>query len=256
MESVGHNEKQENSGVVVQANQFARSTGSDCTALSAKIIYLLISRIGKESKLDETGAICVEADGEEIWSVLGIREHRSTEYLADLLRTVAKSLFFSITERTTEMYPWFFHVSFDKTQPKGHIAFKFNPMLNEYLLNQNKNFTQYNLSNIIALRSPHSVRLYNLLCSHAYSGEADIDSDDLRFIMNLTKATCGEDKCPEFWRMKQRVLDPAIAEINEKTDLCVTMDVRRQPGGVRTLHFGIQRAAQDTPICGEIEAED
>ena len=253
MESIRKCSKEENEGMVVQSNQFVRSTGSDCTALSAKIIYLLISRIGKNPKLDETGAICVEADGDDIWSVLGNHEHRTTEYLADLLRTAAKSLFFSVTDRTAEMYPWFLHVSFDKTQPRGHISFKFNPMLNEYLLDQKKNFTQYNLSNIIALRSPHSVRLYNLLVSHAYSGEANIDLGVLRFIMNLTKSTCGEDKCPEFWRMKQRVLDPAIAEINEKTDLRVSIDVQRQGGSSRMLHFGIQRIAQNTPISDEID---
>lgn len=226
--------------LVVQSNQFVRTTGSDCTALSAKIIYLLISKIRNDSPLDESGAICVDVEGSEIWKTIGNDKNRTTEYLSDLLRTVSKALYFSTENRAAEMYPWFSRVSFDRADPKGTVHFKFNPYLNEYLLDQKRNFTKYNLKYIMALRSPHSVRLYNLLISYAYMPEVEIRADDLRFILNLTKSTCGKNRCSELWRMRQRVLDPALEEINEKTDLRVKMEVAGDTKN-RTIRFRLRR---------------
>lgn len=226
--------------VVVQANRFAQNTGSDCTLLSAKIIYLLISQITNDTPLDAGGSICIDLSGREIWKAIGCAKNRSMDYLSELLVSVSKALFFSTTDYVTEMYPWFSSVTYDKKDPKGAVRFKFNPLLNRYLLSQRKNFTKYNLENIMALRSPYSVRIYNLLVSYAYEKEATISEDDLRFLLNLTHSTCGEDKYSALWRLKQRVLEPALEEINTKTDLRVKMNVTGSTQA-RMIHFEIAR---------------
>jgi plasmid replication initiation protein len=91
------------------------------------------------------------------------------------------------------------------------------------------------------------VRLYELAKSYAYKGQVDISVDALR--ENLMA-----DVYPAFGNFKQRVLAPAIKEINEYTDIEVTYDCITDKGelvkgrlqGKRITHLRFYIKNKDT----------
>ena len=76
-----------------------------------------------------------------------------------------------------------------------------------------KNFTKYRLANIVQLTSVYAVRLYELLICWLGQGlhNKEFDIDDFRRLMGV------DDKYSQFGQLKDRVITPALEQINEFT---------------------------------------
>jgi plasmid replication initiation protein len=90
-------------------------------------------------------------------------------------------------------------------------------------------FTTIDLLAVSQLKSTHAVRLYELLSQFKSTGYRVMTLEDFRWAMdcvNTNKATKN---------LKQQVLNPAIKQINEKSDLfCIVADIKE---GVRITGF-------------------
>ena len=82
------------------------------------------------------------------------------------------------------------------------------------LLHLQKNFTAYDLRNIINL-GVYPVRVYELLKQYESIGRRSLYIDDMKKMFNLS------EEYPKFSNFYQKVIDPAIKEINKYTDLKV-----------------------------------
>ena len=81
-------------------------------------------------------------------------------------------------------------------------------------------FTTIDLLAVSQLTSVHSVRLYELLSQFKSTGYRVISVDDFRFAMDVVNTNKGTKE------LKRRVLNPAIKQLNEKSDLfCTVSDV-------------------------------
>ena len=93
----------------------------------------------------------------------------------------------------------------------------YNIKYEKYLLNlveKGGNYTQYELWNILSLKSRYSIRLYELFRSYAYQNKKEFEIDRLRGLLCVENYELYHD-------FKRRILDKAIAEINQYTDLKV-----------------------------------
>ena len=105
----------------------------------------------------------------------------------------------------------------------------------------------------IGLRSQYALRLYSWAKKHAAAGEKKISLEELRKVLGLesVKDDAGNiiQEAPlQLWaNFRQRALDTAIAEINEKTDLNIALESlgRSKHRRVTTLTFTIK--TQPTP---------
>ena len=89
--------------------------------------------------------------------------------------------------------------------------------LKPYLLDITKNYTRYELINILALTSSYAVQLYEILKSYAWTGRWVVTVDDFKAKLGLDKL-----KSYEAWgNVKNRVIEVAVRQISEKTDLSV-----------------------------------
>jgi plasmid replication initiation protein len=105
------------------------------------------------------------------------------------------------------------------TNKKSGIAtIRVDEDLVPFLYALGKNFTQYNLYNILAMRSAFSVRIYELMKSHAYKREPiNYELDALKRLL-MVDGVASYSRFPDF---RRRVLEPAMKEINELTDIRV-----------------------------------
>ena len=99
------------------------------------------------------------------------------------------------------------------TQKRG-VNIRFATDIYPYLSELEKNFTKYRLANIVQLTSVYAVRLYELLICWLGQGlhNKEFDIDDFRRLMGV------DDKYSQFGQLKDRVITPALEQINEFTD--------------------------------------
>ena len=82
-------------------------------------------------------------------------------------------------------------------------------------------FTTIDLLAVSQLTSTHAVRLYELLSQFKSTGYRVISVDDFRFAMDVVNTNKGTKE------LKRAVLNPAIKQLNEKSDLfCIVQDIK------------------------------
>lgn len=117
----------------------------------------------------------------------------------------------------------------------GVISFEFSQRLKPYLLQLKSRYTKYPLSCILMFKSSYSIRLYELLKSCEYKGEAYFDLPDLREMLGI------EDRYPEYRDFKRRVTNTAQKELNKVSDIAFDYKERKQGRKVMGLEFKIRR---------------
>lgn len=112
----------------------------------------------------------------------------------------------------------------------GVVRVEFGRNISKYLTGNLDRFTAIPLLMLGQFHSIHTIRLYELLKQYKFTGFLKISIDDFRFSM-----AC---KYPRMNTLKQRVLDPALKEINEKTDLKVAFkQLKSGHRGGAVTHF-------------------
>lgn len=120
----------------------------------------------------------------------------------------------------------------------GTVLMRLNEDAKPYLLQLRDMFTSFELSNILNLKSKYSIRIYQLMKSHSYRKELIITLDDLKYRLSL------DDKKQKSYRLfsnvSERVLKPAMREINDKTDITIDYEAIKQGRKIYALRFKIK----------------
>jgi len=104
----------------------------------------------------------------------------------------------------------------DKRTAKVRI--KFHEDMLPYLQHLKTEYTRYKLWYVMTMRSEYSIRLYELLKSVAGKQVWNFKVDELKKIFMC-------ENYARFNDLRKRVIDPAVTEINEKTDINVTYEL-------------------------------
>jgi hypothetical protein len=127
------------------------------------------------------------------------------------------------------------------------ISVTFHPKLKPYLLNLQSIYTTYALHHVARLRSPHAIRIYELLKQRQKIGHRTITVDELRSILMV------EDIYPRYSNLKQKVILPAQDEIANVTDIAFSFVENKRAGKVESLTFTIHanapRVAEDSAVA-------
>ena len=102
----------------------------------------------------------------------------------------------------------------------GIVQLKLDKDMKPYLLNLKANFTSYEVGFTLKFRSKYAIRLYELAKSYQYHDDTPFTRvypiDELREILDA-------ETYPQYKNFKQRVLTPAIREINEYSDKTIEL---------------------------------
>lgn len=115
----------------------------------------------------------------------------------------------------------------------GKVRVSFHSSVTPYLFDLTDHFTVYNLRNVLCLSSKYSFRLYEIFTAYKYKKVYIVQIEEL-------KKRIGAENYKLFGNLKQRILDPSVKEINEYTDLNVTMEVRKINKQADSLVFTIE----------------
>jgi plasmid replication initiation protein len=91
-----------------------------------------------------------------------------------------------------------------------------NSNIKQYLIDLSRNFTKYELYNILALKSKYSIRLYELFKSYAFQRVKEIELEELKELLGAVNY--------EYRDFKRRIMDKTCEEINYYTDINVSYE--------------------------------
>ncbi|PHM33610.1 RepB family plasmid replication initiator protein [Xenorhabdus mauleonii] len=121
---------------------------------------------------------------------------------------------------------------------EGKSEIVFADSIMPYLTQLKGQFTKIAIKNVAALKRTYSIRIYELLQQFKQTGDRTIYLEDLRSILGI------EDKYKTFKSLNQLLLIPAIKELNEKSDLVVSVDTVKKGRTVVALHFQFKEDKQ------------
>jgi plasmid replication initiation protein len=125
---------------------------------------------------------------------------------------------------------------------EGWVEFSFTPQIAPLLLalrGEKTPFTSYQLSRVAGLKSIHSWRLFECLLSWRAKGRWEPTIEEFCYTMDLPPSYQ-----KDFGAIRRRVIDPAMAELTEKDNLIITLDLKKSGRKVTGLDFKFRENPQ------------
>lgn len=216
--------------LVVKHNDLIQKAKYNLTATEQKLILYAISKIKPTDKeLDK-----IEIRVEDFCSICGIdKTYFYTEFKEIIDNLDAKSYWVQTDEKLFK-FRWFSEAEY--VNGEGKVRVLLNTNLKKYLIDLKDHFTEYELYNILALKSKHSIRLFELFKSYSYQSYISFDIEEFRKLLYIDTVTY-----KNFNNLKVKVLDRAIEEINHYTELEVEYKTITKGRKVIEIAFYIKR---------------
>jgi plasmid replication initiation protein len=117
----------------------------------------------------------------------------------------------------------------------GLVEFIFAPAVIPFITRLEKEFTTYRISQIGNMTSIYAVRIYELLVQYLSIGKRELTVGELKKTLEL------EDEYSRILDLKIRVIDVAMKQINEHTDIDVSYEQIKTGRFVTSFIFSIKK---------------
>lgn len=220
--------------LVTVANNLINSSYS-LTLLEKRFILSLVSKINNNLKGQET------LDSRN-WYSLTLKEYK--ECFGEIKFThLVQGLENLFPKYATLVFPegyikvhWI--AALEVNKEKKEISIQWPQALIPYISQLCKEFTSYKLKYISNLQSVYSIRLYELLMQYQNRAkrERSFTVEDFKHLLEL------ETEYNLFSNLKNRVIEPAVREINSKTNLLTQVEYIKMGKKVIKLKFVFDKA--------------
>ena len=109
----------------------------------------------------------------------------NVEYITNLCESIMSKPF----KIGKGVFNWFSGLVYDN----GVIEYAFDKRLKPYLLELKDNFTRYNISNILKLKSSYSIQIFELLSQYKTIGNRTISIDEFRKLLKIPNSYTNKD---------------------------------------------------------------
>jgi plasmid replication initiation protein len=206
----------------------------DYTELQLDVLFFLISKLRK----DQQSAV-YELSIMELSELTGKQYHYS--YLRKATADMGSRMFEVETPRGYQQMWMFQHVLYVTGQ--GIIEVKLSESVLPLLFELKNNFTSYGLAAALRLSSKYSKRIYQLCSQWKDIGETKkYDLQDFKKVLGLLDEK-GNEKMKQLGELRSNVLDPAVKQISEHTELDVTYTLEKKGRAFRNIIFTVKPQA-------------
>jgi len=140
--------------------------------------------------------------------------------------------------KTRERFRWVDGVKY--WDGEGKVTLSFSNKIIPYLTLLHTQLTSYDLKQISNLKSSYAIRFYELMVQFKSTGDRWIKLDALKDRLELN------DCYDRFYNLKVRIIEPAIKEINNSTNLTVTWETVKKGRVITGLKFSIKEKQKKT----------
>lgn len=221
---------QDRSYFVVKDNQLITKSRYSLTLQQQKILLYFISRI---KPTDEEGTM-YELDIKDFIKVCGYYDEGGAYYpliKKDVKELADASSWIEVEKGKEVLFRWIDRAEINKQ--KGLLRVSFHSTVAPYLFELRERYTQYSLYDVLCLNHKYSIRLYEYLASMRYRREFEMPIEELKKHIDAE----GYDK---FSHLKARVIEPAILDIVNYTDLWVQYAFKKTGRSYTHIRFKIR----------------
>ena len=215
--------------IVVQRNNFIKGNFSTLEIRDLKILKLLVSKVNSSNKEFESYYYITK---DEV-RAFNFNERNIHSYIKTSLRRLS-SVFIVVKNDDKEEVEISLVGKIIYDKKNGIYKVPLSSDLKEYLLDIKKEFTKYNLCNLVHLKRKEEVKLYEYLKSISFEIFV-ISIENLKTIMEINK------KSFESFFNFHKKLKESISSINSYTDINVNFIVLKNNNQSKNIQFTIKR---------------
>lgn len=217
--------------LVVKANALANAAYTLTTA-EQKVILSAITQVRRDEAVTDEVMYSISANAlADMGGFAAKHEYRSlksaTERLFNRYLTVHSEP--NGGGRRVRKLRWI--QTADYIEDQGRVEIRFSKDVLPYLNQLSSHFFEYRLQAVAGMTSSYGVRLYEFFMQWRSAGEREVEIGWLRQQWELV------DKYPAIKDFKKRVIEPAVADVNEHSDLWVKWGQRKTGRRVTHLQF-------------------
>jgi len=223
----------------------------DYSACQLDILFYVLSKLKRDDGPDTQYCIYVK-DIEEMtgrrWNYQQLREAT-----ADM-----GSRMFEVENAHVYKQLWMFQ-KVEYIKGKGYLEIELSRHIRPYLYELKDNFTSYQLHSALKLTSKYAKRIYQLASQWKDVGETrQYDLDEFKLMLKLKDPTGKEpEQFQNISQLKARVLEIAVRQINEHTDLQINYQLQKQGRAFTGVRFYVRKQQpQQLPIPFEAAPDD
>ena len=116
------------------------------------------------------------------------------------------------------------------------VELEFSPKLKPYMLQLKEKFTQYQLANILSMKSKYSPRIYEILKCNEFKKQKYLEIQ----ISELRKLLKAEDIYPKYNDFKRYILERTQKELNKISDITYNFEEIKTGRKVTKIKFHIK----------------
>lgn len=218
---------------VVKANNLIQKSRFSLSLQQQKIVLYLISQI---TPYDEDFKL-YEFSIAEFCRVCGIEVESGKNYqdLKTAIKEIAdKSVWIEIAEDEETIVRWIEKPYINKKS--GIIKIKLDEDMKPFLLQLKQNFTSYELIWTLHFKSKYSIRMYELIKSIHFR---ELEEYTREYTLDELRRLLDAENYNTYQRLKDRVIIPALNEINNYSDKNVQFEPIKKGKSVEKIRFRI-----------------
>lgn len=203
---------------------------------AAKIVRMAIAKITYEDEKFRTYSCSIT----ELAEFLRVSKSNLYRDIRGICDNLERSRVFVGTDDPVRPWKRLQWIDYARYDGGGMVSMRLSKDVEPYLIGLRKCYTQYRLRNIVDFSSFYAIRLYELLIHQMnlldYNGDETFSYtvDELRELMFC------ETKFTRFADFRRKVLNVAVREINEKSDIHIEMMFFRQGKVYRKVAFNVR----------------
>jgi plasmid replication initiation protein len=225
--------KRGSSLLVTKANAIVEASYR-LTLQEQRLVLFCVAQVDSRRPLEEQRTYTVEAM--PFRETFGLSPEKVYEELKDAaLRLFERKVTISDAQTGQEtLLRW---VSMIRYQTRrGRVVLNFAPEMLPFISALKDRFTSYPLESIARLSSTFAIRMFEVLAQYANLGRRQVSVEQLRRWLDCV------DSYPRFSEFERWVIAPAVAQLNERTELRVRYDKAKCGRNVTHFEFVIGRA--------------
>lgn len=217
---------------IAKANEIVQRARYELSLSELKLLSYIFSLIKPGDQVADRQYVFTV---QEFSSILGIDEGSGKNYkdVKNALKKLRDKSFWLKQEDGSEILVGWLATAEIK-RGSGKVNVTLDKTLSKYLTGLITNYTQYELLSTLPMQSTYSFRIYELLKSYAFQHEHTFDIDELKELLMAQRYVNFKD-------FRRKVIEIAVREINEYTDIEVAWDPIMKGRKVEAIHFEIDQ---------------
>ena len=220
-------EESENRKIIVVKNNALVEAGYKLSIYETRILLICIGKLDSMGELT-TGDI-FEISAKDLMDLSGTSGRAAYEYLRVAInRLLERMVVINLPNNEILKTRWVSSAKYKKNE--GVVSIRFAHEVIPFISQLSRDFTKYELANVMMFKSSYSIRFYELFKkSRGTSRLIEIDWIKRQFQL--------EDKYKQIGNLKMKVIDPALKEINLHSDLNVSYEQVKRGRSVVAFDF-------------------